>query len=72
MDNSSNKSYFLALSGLDGAAGMEDSEVPNLGGEQGLNSENPVQKLPDFANRPAGKLNNLKIIIVLIFSHVLF
>lgn len=32
---------------------MDDSDLPNLGGDQGLDNAGP--KLPDFANRPAGK-----------------
>nr|XP_043893542.1 nuclear receptor coactivator 6 [Solea senegalensis] len=40
------------LGGLDASAGLEDSELPNLGGEQ-LGLDNSGPKLPDFANRPA-------------------
>ena len=47
--------HSLFLSGLDVAAGMEDSELPNLGSEQNLGLDNSGPKLPDFANRPAGK-----------------
>lgn len=45
----------VSLSGLDGAAGMEDSDLPNLGGEQSLGLDNTGPKLADFTNRPAGK-----------------
>ena len=51
---------FTFFSGLDGAAGMDDPELPNLGGEQNLGLENSGQKLPDFPNRPAGKFNSNK------------
>ena len=37
---------------------MEDSELPNLG-EQSLGLDNSGPKLPDFANRPAGKLHRI-------------
>lgn len=43
------------FSGLDGAAGMEDSDLPNLGGDQSLGIDNTGPKLADFANRPTGK-----------------
>lgn len=42
-------------SGLDAAAGMEDSELQNLGGEQTVGLDSAGPKHPDFANRPAGK-----------------
>ncbi|XP_034028481.1 nuclear receptor coactivator 6 isoform X2 [Thalassophryne amazonica] len=42
------------VGGLDMPAGMEDSDLPNLGGEQSIGLDNPGPKLPDFANRPAG------------------
>lgn len=45
----------IFLSGLDAAAGMEDSELPNISGEQSLSLDNSGSKLTDFANRPAGK-----------------
>lgn len=45
---------FCPYRGLDAAAGMEDSELPNLGVDQGLGLDNTGQKLPDFANRPPG------------------
>lgn len=51
--------FFFILSGLDIGAGMEDSELPNLGAEQGLGLDNSGQKLPDFANRPSGKWQQL-------------
>lgn len=41
-------------SGLDGTVGMEDADLPNLSGEQGLGLESSGQKLPDFPNRPSG------------------
>mgnify|MGYP007124641396 CR=1 FL=1 len=46
--------FSLFPSGLDVNAGIEDSELPNLGGEQNLGLDNSGPKLPDFANRPAG------------------
>lgn len=51
------KAHFCASphSGLDGTVGMEDAELPSLGGEQSLGLESSGQKLPDFPNRPAGK-----------------
>lgn len=36
---------------------MEDSDLPNLGGDQSLGLDNTGPKLADFANRPAGKGN---------------
>uniref|UniRef100_A0A096MHT3 Nuclear receptor coactivator 6 n=1 Tax=Poecilia formosa TaxID=48698 RepID=A0A096MHT3_POEFO len=44
------------LGGLDGTVGMEDADLPNLSGEQGLGLESSGQKLPDFPNRPTGTL----------------
>lgn len=34
---------------------MEESDLPNLGGDQSLGLDNTGAKLADFANRPAGK-----------------
>lgn len=49
--------YYFFGSGLDAAAGVDDSELPNLGGEQSLGLDNSGPKLADFPNRPAGKLH---------------
>lgn len=47
--------FLSLLSSLEVAAGMEDAELPNLGGEHGMGLDNAGQKHPEFANRPAGK-----------------
>ena len=42
------------LSGLDGASGLEDSDLPGVAGDHSLVMDTSGPKLPDFANRPAG------------------
>lgn len=43
---------------------MEESDLPNLGGDQSLGLDNTGPKLADFANRPAGKRDNVCIYLV--------
>lgn len=59
------QTLILFSRGLDAAAGMEDSDLPNLGGEQNLGLDNPGPKLADFANRPAGNLHTIMHFAVL-------
>ncbi|KAJ3586602.1 hypothetical protein NHX12_012998 [Muraenolepis orangiensis] len=40
------------LGGLDGASGLEDSDLPGMAGDHGLVMDTSGPKLPDFANRP--------------------
>ena len=42
---------------------MDDSDLPNLGGDQSLGLDNTGPKLPDFANRPAGISNRCWYIV---------
>lgn len=35
-------------------AGLEDADQQPLPGEQGINLDNSVPKLPEFSNRPPG------------------
>lgn len=55
---------------------MEDSELPNLGVDQGLGLDNAGQKLPDFANRPPGsqtnKILNLVHFLVLLLKQPIY
>lgn len=41
---------------------MDDSDLPNLGGDQSLGLDNAGPKLPDFANRPTGKSDTCRYI----------
>lgn len=47
---------------------MEESDLPNVGGDQSLGLDNTGPKLADFANRPAGKRDNVCIYSFLLFS----
>lgn len=51
-------------SSIDPAAGMEDSELPNIGGEASLALDNPGPKLAEFANRPTGKLHLGNFVVI--------
>lgn len=50
---------------------MEESDLPNLGSDQSLGLDNTGPKLADFANRPAGKRDNVCIYSFLPFQLIL-